>query len=61
LLKGFADNIETLEDEDLPSTDEAFDIFAAEKAAADRANATRTTTQCFEFVPASLEAFPNFH
>ena len=43
--KRFTDNVETSKDKDLPTTDEAFNVFAPDKVTPSSANARRVATQ----------------
>ena len=56
----FADDVETVEDEDLPATDEAFNVLASDKVAPCSTNAGRVAAQRLKVIPATLEVVPNF-
>ena len=59
--KCFTDDIETSKDEDLPATDEAFNVFAPDEVTPSGANTRGATTQCFKIGPTTFEFVPDFY
>lgn len=55
----FADDVETLKDEDLPTANEALNVFSPEKVATGSADTRRVAAQCFKVIPATLKAVPD--